>query len=147
MESHDTDRISSKFGAETVQVFTALKLALPGIDITYYGSEIGMENTYVRADQVQDSYDSSGRRNVESRDFARSPMQWNDMDNAGNNRAILFYITVRNRIDAKTYAFFTIRFHQSEKTVAARQSKLLQAERGGAEKTADEQLQFLQENV
>lgn len=84
MESHDTDRISSKYGAELVQVFTALKLALPGTEITYYGSEIGMENTYVRADQLQDSYDSGGRRNVDSRDFARSPMQWNDMANAGN---------------------------------------------------------------
>lgn len=83
MESHDTDRISSRYGAETVQVFTALKLALPGIEITYYGSEIGMENTYVRADQLQDSYDSGGQRNVDSRDFARSPMQWNDMANAG----------------------------------------------------------------
>lgn len=84
MESHDTDRISSKYGPEMVQVFTALKLALPGTDVTYYGSEIGMENTYVRPDQIQDSYDSSGRRNIKSRDFARSPMQWNNMANAGS---------------------------------------------------------------
>lgn len=66
-----------------VQVFTALRMALPGVDVTYYGSEIGMENTYVRPDQVQDSDDSGGQRNVKSRDSARSPMQWNDMDNAG----------------------------------------------------------------
>lgn len=84
MESHDTDRISSKYGPEMVQIFTALKLSLPGIDITYYGSEIGMENTYVRSDQTQDSYDSSGQRNMENRDFARSPMQWDDNNNAGS---------------------------------------------------------------
>lgn len=66
-----------------VQVFTALKLALPGIDITYYGSEIGMENIDVRPDQVQDSYNSSGLRNIASRDFARGPMQWNNDINAG----------------------------------------------------------------
>uniref|UniRef100_A0A2H8TXU8 alpha-glucosidase n=1 Tax=Melanaphis sacchari TaxID=742174 RepID=A0A2H8TXU8_9HEMI len=83
METIDTDRISSKYGPEMVQVFTALKLSLPGIDVTYYGSEIGMENTYVRPDQIQDSYDSGGKRNIESRDFARSPMQWNGRSNAG----------------------------------------------------------------
>lgn len=77
------DRISSKYGPEAVQVFTALKLALPGVDVTYYGSEIGMENTYVRPDQIQDSYDSGGKRSIKSRDFARSPMQWNDKPNAG----------------------------------------------------------------
>lgn len=73
----------SKYGAEMAQVFTALKLALPGVDVTYYGSEIGMENTYVRSDQTRDKDDSGGQRNVGSRDFARSPMQWNDKDNAG----------------------------------------------------------------
>lgn len=83
MENHDVDRISSKHGAETVQVFTALKMALPGVDVTYYGSEIGMENTYVRPVQVRDSDDSGGQRDRASRDFARSPMQWNDKDNAG----------------------------------------------------------------
>lgn len=66
-----------------VQVFTALKLALPGIDVTYYGSEIGMTNIEVRSNQVQDSYNSSGRRNLQSRDFARGPMQWNNEINAG----------------------------------------------------------------
>lgn len=87
METHDTDRISSNYGSEMVQVFTALKLSLPGIDVTYYGSEIGMENVYVRSDQIQDSYDSGGQRNIESRDFARSPMQWNGKSNAGFTEA------------------------------------------------------------
>lgn len=87
MESHDVDRVASKYGAEMVQVFTALKLALPGVDITYYGSELGMENTYVRDDEIQDAYDSAGRRNVGSRDFARSPMQWNGETNAGDDQA------------------------------------------------------------
>lgn len=83
METADTDRISSKFGAEAVQIFTALKLALPGVDVTYYGSEIGMENTYVRPDQIRDTVDPGLQKNVGSRDFARSPMQWNAMNNAG----------------------------------------------------------------
>lgn len=83
IESPDTDRIASEYGPEMVQVLTALKLSLPGIDVTYYGSEIGMENTYVRPDLIQDKYDSGGQRNRGSRDFARTPMQWNDKDNGG----------------------------------------------------------------
>lgn len=83
METQDTDRISSAYGSEMVQVFTALKMSLPGIDVTYYGSEIGMENVYVRPDRIQDSYNSDGQRTIESRDFARSPMQWNGRSNAG----------------------------------------------------------------
>ncbi|VVC30061.1 Hypothetical protein CINCED_3A024361 [Cinara cedri] len=86
MESIDTDRISSKYGPEAVQIFTALKLALPGVEVTYYGSEIGMENTYVRPKQIQDSKVTGDQKNAVSRDFARTPMQWNDMTNAG-----LFY--------------------------------------------------------
>ncbi|KAL4097548.1 hypothetical protein QTP88_022306 [Uroleucon formosanum] len=87
METQDTDRISSAYGSEMVQVFTALKMSLPGIDVTYYGSEIGMENVYVRPDRIQDSYNSDGQRTIESRDFARSPMQWNGRSNAGFTEA------------------------------------------------------------
>jgi len=58
-----------------VQVLTALKLALPGVDVTYYGSEIGMENVFIRPDQKQDPN--------EDRDCERSPMQWDDSTNAG----------------------------------------------------------------
>lgn len=80
MESIDTNRISTNYGPDAVKIFTALKLALPGVDVTYYGSEIGMENTYV---QIQDINNPSNQSNMESRYFARGPMQWNDMINAG----------------------------------------------------------------
>lgn len=83
MENLDNNRIASEFGPEIVPIFTALKLALPGIDITYYGSEIGMENTHVRPKQVRDSYGLGGKREKKTRDYERCPMQWNDLNNAG----------------------------------------------------------------
>ncbi|XP_060864512.1 maltase 2-like [Metopolophium dirhodum] len=85
IENHDNLRISSKFGAETVPMFTALKLALPGMDVTYYGSEIGMENNmYLRSEQITNRYVVGGSTgSSSSRDYVRCPMQWDDSINAG----------------------------------------------------------------
>lgn len=84
IENHDNLRLASKFGAETVQMFTALKLALPGVDVTYYGSEIGMEdNMYLRPEQVTDTNLAGGPKVARPRDYQRCPMQWDDSINAG----------------------------------------------------------------
>lgn len=75
--------MSTRYGPETVQIFTALKQVLPGVDVTYYGSEVGMSNTYVRPDQRKDSNNAGAGRTDESRDFGRCPMQWDSSTNAG----------------------------------------------------------------
>jgi len=86
--------MSSKFGAETVPMFTALKLALPGIDVTYYGSEIGMEdNMYLRPEQITDTNLAGGPKVTRPRDYERCPMQWDDSNNAGI-RVILCIIKI-----------------------------------------------------
>lgn len=51
---------------------------LPGIDVTYYGSEIGMVDSYIRPDQIRDPYNGGITRDPE-----RTPMQWDDTVNAG----------------------------------------------------------------
>ncbi|XP_003246887.1 maltase 2 [Acyrthosiphon pisum] len=87
VENHDNPRMPTKFSPEMVPLFTALKLSLPGIEVTYYGSEIGMDNTYVRPDQSQDPNNAGGNRLEESRDNERCPMQWDSSINAGFTEA------------------------------------------------------------
>lgn len=84
MENHDIIRVATLYGAPMVQVFTAMKLVLPGVDVTYYGGEIGMENVFVRKDQIQDPNNAGGLRADETRDGQRTPMQWDDSINAGS---------------------------------------------------------------
>jgi len=65
-------------------MFTALKLALLGVDVTYYGGKIGMEdNMYLRPEQVTDTNLAGGPKASRLRDYQKCPMQWDDSINAG----------------------------------------------------------------
>lgn len=70
-------------------MFTALKLALPGIEVTYYGSEIGMEdNMFLKSEQIKDVIIAGGSK-WRARDYVRCPMQWDDSINGG--KTIIYY--------------------------------------------------------
>lgn len=106
--NHDQPRLVSKFGddsTEEMRIRSAKCLALlthmmPGTPIIYQGDEIGMTNTYFdRIEDYNDRYtvgDYRERRNagmsheealfpirMASRDNARTPMLWDDSENAG----------------------------------------------------------------
>ena len=57
-------------------------LLLPGTDISYYGEELGMVDTYIPPEQIQDP---AGYRDPE-----RTPMQWDSSTYAGR-RAENYY--------------------------------------------------------
>jgi len=61
-------------------------LLLKGTAITYYGEEIGMEDTYLTWEETVDpqacNMDPQRYENF-SRDVARTPMQWNNSTSAG----------------------------------------------------------------
>jgi len=62
----------------------ALYLTLRGTPIMYYGEEIGMETTPpTRKEDVKDPIGRTGWPEEKGRDGERTPMQWDDSENAG----------------------------------------------------------------
>lgn len=69
MGNHDRVRIATRYPNRADQM-TMLAMILPGVAVTYYGEEIGME-------------DNSTLFLYDFRDGCRTPFQWNDSINAG----------------------------------------------------------------
>src|SRR5207302_8258388 len=79
--NHDRHRIATRAGREQARVAQMLLLTLRGTPTCYYGDELGMQNSYVPPELL---YDPQGKENPEhSRDYERTPMQWDSTANAG----------------------------------------------------------------
>lgn len=71
--NHDMDRLSRNVHGDNLKVAFAFLLSMPGAPFIYYGDEIGMR--YVEGlTSVEGGYGRTG---------SRSPMQWDDTQNAG----------------------------------------------------------------
>ena len=84
--NHDQPRIVSRLGDERARALSFQNLMTPGISVVYYGDEIGMENGDLHADDIQDTFSPSHTK-FDSRDLERTPMQWDDSENAGFSEA------------------------------------------------------------
>ncbi|KAB0799128.1 hypothetical protein PPYR_07008 [Photinus pyralis] len=98
--NHDNTRIATKYGPERVDGMNMLIAGLPGVMVTYNGEEIGQENGEVSWEQGQDP--SACIANKEdfqsiSRDFERTPFQWDDTVNAGFNKGKAPWLPVSNK--------------------------------------------------
>ncbi|XP_063906047.1 maltase 2-like isoform X1 [Zophobas morio] len=86
LSNHDNHRISTRCGPGNIDGFNMLKAILPGIDVTYYGEEIGQENGEILYEENQDlKVKNRGMFEKLCRDFERTPFQWDDSVNAGFN--------------------------------------------------------------
>ena len=91
--NHDIVRSYTRYadGAhndDIAKMMAALYLTLRGTAIMYYGEEIGMENNDPKSkDEVQDPIGKLGWPIEKGRDGERTPMQWNDGQNAGFSKA------------------------------------------------------------
>lgn len=87
--NHDKPRIASRVGPAQAQVAAMLLLTLRGTPTLYYGDEIGMHDVAIPAERVRDPQGlrsaASGSADplANSRDPARTPMQWSGGPNAG----------------------------------------------------------------
>jgi alpha-glucosidase len=86
--NHDQKRVATRFGENMVDIINALLLSLKGTAITYNGEEIGMTDGMVRFEQGKDPQGQNAGKDKffdQSRDFQRTPFQWNNTANAGFN--------------------------------------------------------------
>lgn len=85
--NHDQHRLATRYGSDRADGMLMLQMILPGVGVTYMGEEIGMENGAVTFQQGDDPQgcDDPEHFDTQSRDFERTPFQWDDTTNAGFN--------------------------------------------------------------
>jgi maltose alpha-D-glucosyltransferase/alpha-amylase len=93
--NHDFPRISISRSHKELEVVFAFLLTMPGVPFIYYGDEIGMNHL-----------DVPGKEGGFHRTGARTPMQWDDSENAGFSDAAPqhLYLPVdklKNRLNVK----------------------------------------------
>jgi alpha-glucosidase len=93
ISNHDIVRSYNRYGDgkhndEIAKLMAALYLTLRGTPIMYYGEEIGMTTTPpTRQEDVKDPIGRKGWPKEKGRDGERTPMQWDDSQNAGFSQA------------------------------------------------------------
>ena len=93
ISNHDIVRSYNRYGDgkhndQIAKLMAALYLTLRGTPIMYYGEEIGMMTTPpTRQEDVKDPIGRKGWPKEKGRDGERTPMQWDDKENAGFSQA------------------------------------------------------------
>lgn len=85
--NHDRSRVASRLGVDRIDIVNTLVTMLPGTSVTYYGEEIGMENSCAKFPDEEHENPAKICEEEEKGDFldtwARSPMQWDNTANGG----------------------------------------------------------------
>ncbi|KAL7638994.1 UNVERIFIED_CONTAM: hypothetical protein RMT77_010528 [Armadillidium vulgare] len=95
--NHDRNRVASRFGTDLIDALNMLVLLLPGTGVSYYGDEIGMVDAVISFEDTQDPAGINlgpDHYTETSRDPERTPMQWDDTENAGFSTASKTWIPV-----------------------------------------------------
>ena len=85
--NHDQKRLASRVGAAQARVAAMLLLTLRGTPTLYYGDELGMPDARIAADEVRDPAEKNQPGIGQGRDPERSPMLWENRENAGFTQA------------------------------------------------------------
>ena len=86
LSNHDFSRHATRFGGGVnsdaiSKVAAAMLLTLKGTPFLYYGEELGMQDTFIPEEEIQDPFGKNYPHL--GRDIVRTPMQWDDKTNAG----------------------------------------------------------------
>jgi alpha-glucosidase len=93
ISNHDIPRSYDRYGDgqhndQIAKLMAGLYLTLRGTPIMYYGEEIGMKTTPpTRKEDVKDPEGRTGWPKEKGRDGERTPMQWDESENAGFSTA------------------------------------------------------------
>jgi alpha-glucosidase len=91
-DNHDNPRVDARYGdgvhdLDIQRAMAAILLASRGAALVYYGDEIGMKTTPPgRKQDVKDPVGIIGWPKQKGRDGERTPMQWDESENAGFTR-------------------------------------------------------------
>ena len=81
LSNHDRPRVATRVGREQARIAQMLLLTLRGTPTCYYGDELGMPDGEIAPEMM---HDPRGKIDpLLSRDYARTPMQWDASPNAG----------------------------------------------------------------
>jgi alpha-glucosidase len=81
--NHDQPRVASRVGSSQARIAAMLLLTLRGTPTIYYGDEIGMRDVPIPEEAIRDPQGLNMPDKNLSRDPARTPMQWDNSENAG----------------------------------------------------------------
>ncbi|CAH0390269.1 unnamed protein product [Bemisia tabaci] len=99
ISNHDNHRLASRYGTDLVDGLNMMGLLLPGSGITYYGDEIGMEDTNVRFDEGVDPQACDlgpEKYGLYTRDPERTPFQWDTSLNAGFSASLKTWLPINS---------------------------------------------------
>ncbi len=83
LSNHDQSRVATRLGTAQARVAAMLLLTLRGTPTIYYGEEIGMADTPVPPDLVQDPAEKNQPGIGQGRDPERTPMPWDASPKGG----------------------------------------------------------------
>ncbi len=81
--NHDRSRMVTRVGQKQARIAAMLMLTLRGMPFIYYGDEIGMKDSDIPKEYIQDPFEKNVPGLKLGRDPQRTPMQWDNSFHAG----------------------------------------------------------------
>lgn len=105
--NHDNKRPASRFGIQRADAVNILIQTLPGVGVTYFGEELGLEDVHLSWEDTIDPAGCNTNSTIYekfSRDPVRTPMPWNSNTNGGFSTAARTWLPLATDYKTKNVA-------------------------------------------